>query len=103
MCIRDRDEQGFADLRDGHDDGGVAHRQRVLVGIDIGKIVQEGVAISVGQLQRRAQQHREHEEHRHVAILEQAERGQHQHVHQRAIAAPLAQCGRCLLYTSRCV
>src|SRR3546814_3068273 len=62
----------------------VLHRDRVLERRHVGEVVQEGVPVRIGQLQRRAQQHREHEEHRHVAILEQAERGQPEHVDQRA-------------------
>src|SRR3546814_10891016 len=50
-----------SDLRDRHDDRRVLHRDRVLERRHVGEVVQEGVPVRIGQLQRRAQQHRSEE------------------------------------------
>ena len=80
-----RMNSGLGNLRDRHDDRRIFHRDRVLELRDIRKVVQERIAIGVGQLQRGAEQHGEEQEHGHIALLEQSETGQSQAIDQGAV------------------
>ena len=78
-----QDTECFGNLRQRNQDVGVLHGKRVSILLHAGKGGYKGVGVTIGDLQRHTQQHRENEEDTHLLVLEKGECPQTERINKR--------------------